>query len=310
MGSTPSLSLEPSVSDRPTRGLTSDEPSESPSSSPSAGPSKSPSASPSKSPSNSPSAGPSKSPSASPSESPSNSPSAGPSKSPSASPSAVPSTSPSVKPSVSQMPSQSPTVDSTVAFGVTICTSDCDNAVDILNADVTFQKGLNNILDPDIEVPVEVDEGSGTCTPGCTGRRFLFPFGTDKDMAPATSDDSEGRILTSSTTVVNIIVDMVETGESVNPTQLLKQFEDNKSDLDGPNLSVEGVVLATQSPSSFPSSEPSESPSDSPSAKPSASPSEAPSVKPSASPNETPSESPSMKPSVKPSATPSLSLEP
>merc|ERR1712238_258000 len=94
MGSTPSLSLEPSLSDRPTRGTTSDEPSVSPSSSPST------------SPSNSPSAGPSKSPSASPSESPSNSPSASPSESPSASPSASPSESPSAKPSTS--PSESP----------------------------------------------------------------------------------------------------------------------------------------------------------------------------------------------------------
>ena len=190
------------------------------------------------------------------------------------------------------MPSQSPTHDSTVAFALTICTLDCENAVDSLNVDTKFQKGLNNILDPNILVPVTVDEGSSTCTPGCTGGRFLFPFETGKDMSSATFYDSEGRLLQDQqqTTVVNIIVDMAETGESVNPTQLLEQFEDNKSDLDKDSaFSIEGVVLATQSPSSFPSSEPSESPSDSPSAKPSASPSGSPSVKPSASPSETPS---------------------
>merc|ERR1712238_208129 len=104
----------------------------------------------------------------------------------------------------------------------------------------------------------------------------------------------EGRLLTFSTTVVNIIVDMAETGESVNPTQLLEQFETNKSNLDEDGaFSVEGVVLVTQSPSSFPSSEPSASPSDSPSAKPSSSPSESPSAKPSASPSVMPSASPS-----------------
>ena len=70
------------------------------------------------------------------------------------------------------MPSESPTIDSTVAFAVTLCTSDCANAVAILNADAEFQKGLGNIMDPDVEVPVTVDEGSGTCIPGCTGRRF------------------------------------------------------------------------------------------------------------------------------------------
>ena len=119
-----------------------------------------------------------------------------------------------------------------MAFAVALCTSDCANAVAILNADAEFQKGLGNIMNPDIEVSVTVDEGSGTCIPGCTGRRFLFPFETSKDMSPLTSDDSEGRLLQDllvQTTVVNIIVDMAETGESVNPTQLLKQFEDNKS---------------------------------------------------------------------------------
>ena len=52
---TPTLSLESSVSDRPTCGMTSDEPSESPSSSPSSNPSSNPSSWPSTSPSNSPS---------------------------------------------------------------------------------------------------------------------------------------------------------------------------------------------------------------------------------------------------------------
>merc|ERR1712161_83124 len=232
-------------------------PSDVPSEVPSNVPSKAPSDVPSDTPSDVPSDAPSDVPSKGSSDVPSKAPSVVPSKAPSTSPSAVPSTSPSVQPSVSQMPSESPTIDSTVAFAVTLCTSDCANAVAILNADAEFQKGLGNIMDPKIEVPVTVDEGSGTCTPtpGCTGRRFLFPVETDKDMSPATSDDSEGRLLTFSTTVVNIIVDMAETGESVNPTQLLEQFEDNKSDLDQAGLTIEGVVLATQSPSSFPSSD-------------------------------------------------------
>ena len=109
-------------------------------------------------------------------------------------------------------------------------------------------------------------------------------------MSPVTSKDSEGRLLSSSTTVVIMIVQMVDTGESVDQTQLLENFETNKNTLNEKGVySIERVVLATQSPSSFPSSEPSASPSDSPSVKPSASPSESPSVKPSASPSETPS---------------------
>jgi len=170
-----------------------------------------------------------------------------------------PPTSPSDQPAVSQMSSQSPTIDSIVVFAVTICTSDCYNAADTLNTDAKFQNRVGEILDPGIVVAVLVSEGSGICTPGCTvpsERRFLYPFKTGKDMSPVTSDDNEGRLLQLlQTTVVNIIVDMAETGESVNPTQLLELFEGNKSDLDQAGLTIEGVVLATQSPSSFPSSD-------------------------------------------------------
>ena len=61
-----------------------------------------------------------------------------------------------------------------MVFAVTICTSECANAVAILNANAEFKTKIGTIMGPDIEVPVEVDEGLGTCTPGCTGRRFLF----------------------------------------------------------------------------------------------------------------------------------------
>merc|ERR1712238_156395 len=207
-------------------------PSQVPSNGPSQVPSEVPSHVPSQVPSNGPSQVPSKVPSDVPSDVLSDTPSYIPSKSPSISP--------SEQPSVSQMPSQSPTIDSVVPFAATVCVEakDCENTVAKLNADDAFLTEVGEILDADTNVLVTVVEGSGICTPGCSSvpseRRFLYPFETVKDMSPVTSEDNEGRLLTSSTTVVNIIVDMVNTGESVNPTQLLKQFEDNKSDLDKP----------------------------------------------------------------------------
>eukprot|EP00751_Fragilariopsis_kerguelensis_P045869 CAMPEP_0170982628 /NCGR_PEP_ID=MMETSP0736-20130129/3741_1 /TAXON_ID=186038 /ORGANISM="Fragilariopsis kerguelensis, Strain L26-C5" /LENGTH=70 /DNA_ID=CAMNT_0011405891 /DNA_START=35 /DNA_END=243 /DNA_ORIENTATION=- len=70
-------------------------------------------------------------------------------------------------------------------------------------------------------------------------------------MSPVSSEDSEGRLLTSSTTVVIMIIQMVDTGVSVDQAQLVDNFDTNKSTLDeAGNFSIEGVVLATQSPSS------------------------------------------------------------
>ena len=109
-------------------------------------------------------------------------------------------------------------------------------------------------------------------------------------MSSVTSEHSGRQLQESETAVVNVIVDLAATGESVDSAQLLGKFENNKDTLNEDGiLTVGSIVLATLSPSSVPSSEPSSTPSGSPSAKPSASPSESPSVKPSASPSDTPS---------------------
>ena len=192
------------------------------------------------------------------------------------------------------MPSQSPTIDSTTEFAFEICSSKCDTAAEDLSGDQSFTGQIGDIaaggtsIDGS-EVIVQVGEGSGTCIDGCSSRRFLNQFLTDKDMSPVPSEDSDGNLLIFQTTIINVVIDMVATGESVNPEELLGEVATNKDTLNSDSLIIESVVLATQSPSSFPSSEPSATPSDSPSVKPSASPSETPSVKPSASPSDTPS---------------------
>jgi len=149
-----------------------------------------------------------------------------------------------------------------LAFAATLCVeaTDCENTAAKLNADDTFLTEVGKILDADIKVSVIVVEGSGICTPGCTlvpsERRFLYPFETVKDRSPVTFEDNEGRLLTFSITVVNIIVDMVNTGESVDQAQLLNEFDNKKDTLNEEGVfTIEGVVLATQSPSSFPSSD-------------------------------------------------------
>ena len=174
------------------------------------------------------------------------------------------------------MPSQSPTIDSTTVFAFKICIEKCDTAAKDLDGDKSFTNNIANIAAEGTningtEVIVEIGEGSGICIEGCSSRRFLYQFLTDNDMSPVTSEDSEGNLLAFQTTTINVLVDMVATGESVDQTQLLGEFETNKDTLNTESLIIESVVLATQSPSSFPSSEPSATPSDSPSAKPSAS---------------------------------------
>ena len=133
------------------------------------------------------------------------------------------------------MPSQSRTIKSTIIFAVAICIAVCKNAVHFLNGDEAFLTGLNKILDATVDIPVTVAASSDKCTLECTlvppERRFVYLFETYKDISPVTSKDSERRLLTFSTTVVNIIVDMVNTGESVDPAQLLEKFEINKNTL-------------------------------------------------------------------------------
>ena len=77
------------------------------------------------------------------------------------------------------------------------------------------------MLDDTVVILVTVVEGSGTCIPGCTlvppNGRFLYPFETTKDMSPFTTKDTKGRSLSSSLSVVNIILDMVNTSELVDP---------------------------------------------------------------------------------------------
>ena len=144
------------------------------------------------------------------------------------------------------MPSQSPTIDSTLVFAVTVCTSECADAVATLNADAEFELKLSTIMDPNITVPVEVYEGSSICIPGCVLpiRRFLFPFETDTNMSPATSDGSEGQLLQlQQTTVVTIVVDMAETGESVDSIQLLNQLKTTRVTLTPPVFLLKGVFL-------------------------------------------------------------------
>ena len=51
----------------------------------------------------------------------------------------------------------------------------------------------------------------------------------EQDITTSGNVFTEEQVQELQTTVVNIVVDMFETGESVDPTQLLKQFEDNKS---------------------------------------------------------------------------------
>mmetsp|Transcript_7465 Transcript_7465/g.7653 ORF Transcript_7465/g.7653 Transcript_7465/m.7653 type:complete len:150 (+) Transcript_7465:907-1356(+) len=65
---------------------------------------------------------------------------------------------------------------------------------------------------------------------GSTGNaRILleFAFGSDVHVA---GSDGERRVLFQ-TTVVNIVVDMVNTGESVDPAQLIQEFETNKNSI-------------------------------------------------------------------------------
>ena len=204
------------------------------------------------------------------------------------------------------MPSQSPTIASIVVIAATLCIENCTFAVAYLKNDIKFINGTKEIAagDTDIkadQVELKIESGSNTCTKGCTlassspstgpigDRRFLYPFETNKDISPISSKDSEGQLLTLQTTVVNLVIDLAATGESVDPLQILEAFEASKDTLNEEGLIIESIVLATQSPSSVPSSEPSATPSVSPSAKPSASPSESPSVKPSTSPSDTPS---------------------
>merc|ERR1712161_22799 len=108
---------------------------------------------------------PSSSPSGRPSSIPSSIPSASPSNKPSTSPSDEPSTSPSDKPSVSQMPSQSPTIDSIVGFATTVCSSKCGTAVEDLDNDEDFKRGVATIVagGESVVVPVRVETGSATC---------------------------------------------------------------------------------------------------------------------------------------------------
>jgi len=204
------------------------------------------------------------------------------------------------------MPSQSPTIDSIVVMALTICTEDCANAAENLNNNAKLRNATQalaaqNTTAASEEIVSKIEPGSSSCSPGCTspssspstgqieGSRFLFPFETNKDILPISSKDSEGQLLTFQTTVVNLVIDLAATGESVDPVQIQQAFEASKEDLSEEGLIIESIELATQSPSSVPSSEPSATPSDSPSAKPSASPSESPSGKPSASPSDKPS---------------------
>ena len=196
------------------------------------------------------------------------------------------------------MPSQSPTIASIVVLSFEICSANCQNLVTQLNEDAVFKGKVGNITANNTsingtEVKVLVEEGSATCLAGCKvipSTRFLYPFETNKDMSSVTSEFSERQLQQEfQSTVVNVIVDMAATGQSVDPAQLLEELETNKDTLNEGSFTIQSIVLATESPSSVPSSEPSATPSDSPSAKPSASPSESPSGKPSASPSDKPS---------------------
>ena len=183
-----------------------------------------------------------------------------------------------------------------------ICSTNCVNLVAQLNTDEVFKTQVANIAanDTDIkgdDVKVGIEIGSTTCVPGCTvitsnitSNRFLYPFETDKAVSSVTSEHSGRQLQISKSTVVNVIVDMAATGQSVDSAQLLRKFENNKDTLNEDGiLTVGSIVIATLSPSSVPSSEPSATPSGSSSPEPSASPSESPFAKPSTSPSDTPS---------------------